>query len=121
MKKIASLFMLALLLAACAAQPASDNQAVLPADNMEVPAASEATPTDLLAAPDEPTQESFPTAAAAMPTQPETAATAGPTLAPLFQPAISGGENPNRMYPGQDISVIARNGRIQFLNVYANW
>ena len=29
--------------------------------------------------------------------------------------------NPGDLYPAQDLSIIAKTNRVQFLNVYANW
>lgn len=51
---------------------------------------------------------------------PPTATVAPNSAGPSFAYALSGG-NEGSLYPEQDISIIAKTGHIQFINVYANW
>ncbi len=51
---------------------------------------------------------------------PPTATVAPNSAGPSFAYALSGGDE-GSLYPEQDISIIAKTGHIQFINVYANW
>lgn len=114
-------FLFFVLTTACA-QPA----APLPAES----ATQESIPTETsLPSPStqEPTQapsDTEPkqdTTSPALPPTPTPTPLTEPSLAgPSFAQALTGGAE-GSAYPEQDISIISKTGRIQFLNIYANW
>ncbi|NUM49214.1 MAG: hypothetical protein HUU38_31320 [Anaerolineales bacterium] len=89
---------------------------------------SACTPANALSPTETPFSEIIPSStplAVSVPTADPLPTRAVPPTPPLptglfFASAISGG-NEGSLYPAQDIAIITQTGRVQFLNIYANW
>lgn len=115
------LLILGLILTACAPTnaPAPTMTGIpetFPTETIPAPTISADTPSPALAA-TAPQPDASPTANP--PTALPATVTQNPNV-PNFASVLSGG-NEGSLYPAQDISIIARTGHLQFLNVYANW
>ncbi len=128
--KLRATTLLALVLVACSAPalplpsptPAGPTSEGVPSvSETDTPATPLQTPTDAEPAlTDTSPAELAPSATLPPPPTSTDAPTEDPFPGLGFPAAISGGGE-GSMYPGQDISVFASTGRVQFLNVYANW
>ena len=105
----------ALFLAACEPQatPVGDPTVAAPQASGQTPIAPAIAET--AAPPQEATQTALPVATDPVGSTPQGQSSA----APLFPSILVGGEGGD--YPPSDISQIGQTGRLQFLNIFANW